>query len=111
MKIKVAYKGKCLTLAYFRTGGNTIVSWYLPQYLSGALLSDEMMNMDFHVTYPRDGNMHYSYKYLNSVENLWYEKRVYHDEVVLKQFDEKKVFLGYKKEPRNDKDLKLLLSY
>ncbi len=103
MKIKIYYKSKCLTLAYFRTGNNTIVSWYMPQYLSRALVSDEMTNMDFHVTYPRDGNMHYSYKYLNSTENLWYEKRVYHDEIVLKQFDEKKVFLGYKKEPRNEK--------
>lgn len=104
MRIILSYKGKCLTVAYIVASKNTIVGWYMPNFLNTHHINEHVENKDFHITYPRDGNIHYSYKYFDPRDKCNYEKRVYFDEVIVKRFDEDKVFKDFKKEPRCDKD-------
>jgi|GEM_PF-3436087 len=105
MRIRISYKGKCLTLAHFRASKNSIVTWYMPKYHNERLMKGLVHNMDFHFTYPRDGNMHCSYKYFDPDDSMWYEKRVYHDRFVIKSANKDKTNWKVKSEDRSDSDI------
>lgn len=83
MKIKVQYKEKYLTLGYVSITKNTIVVWYTPQAIVGSLVAGNMLDLDLHATYPMNGDFHYSYKFMNSDDNLDYDKKIYHDRIVI----------------------------
>lgn len=104
MKLKLAYEGRCLTIGYISVSNNTIVGWYQPQFLNIHFINENVEKRDFHITYPRDGNAHYSYKYFDPADQCKYEKRVYYDEVVLKKFDLTGTFLGFEKMQRKEED-------
>jgi hypothetical protein len=40
-------------------------------------------NIDFHFTYMRSGNYHFSFKYFDSVEGLYFDRKRYHNHVAV----------------------------
>jgi hypothetical protein len=110
MKIIASYKGNCITLGYAVASNNTIVTWYLPKFLNHHFINATVEKRDFHITYPRDGNAHTSYKYFDPATNQYYEKRVYYDEVVIKEFDNDKVFKGFSKSARNYQEIDQMMA-
>ena len=105
MRIQVYYKGQCLTLAYITQTKNTLIGWFASKVINIEFVNPIVEKRDFHITYPRDGNAHFSYKYFDPISRLNFEKRVYFDEVVLKKFNENMEFISFEKQPRNDDDL------
>lgn len=105
MKIIISLKGKCLTLGYIKKTKNSVIGWYMPDAMNINFINDRVQKRDFHITYPRDGNAHFSYKYFDPDTNQNFEKRVYYDEVVIKKFDSDMNFIGFEKQSRSDIDI------
>ena len=105
MRIQVYYKGQCLTLGYITWTNNTIIGWFASKAINIEFVNPIVEKRDFHITYPRDGNAHFSYKYFDPISMMNFEKRVYFDEVVLKRFNEQMEFISFEKQPRNDDDI------
>jgi len=82
MKLKIQYKGKTLTLGYISSTDKCLIGWYSPQAISERFADGLMPNLDLHVTYPIDGNIHYSYKFHDKEKGVKFDKKIYYDKIV-----------------------------
>ena len=57
---------------------------YLKEYLPNAA------EVDMHFSYFSSGNYHFSYKYYNTVEELYVDRKIYHNHVVVYKGDSRK---------------------
>lgn len=105
MRIKIKYKGKCTTLAYINLSTNSVVGWYVPKLFNYHLSDKTLEKLNYHVTYPVDGNLHYTFDYFDPNKKLFFQKRVYFDHVRIKKFDVNQRYIDYSDSKRDANDI------